>query len=109
MRKESTSCAFRVAVRSLHLPRGARRSNPEERVVLSAIITPVTIDAVMVNRVTERAAIERLIANARSGMSGAIVLQGEAGIGKTVLLDFAIGAATGLRVITVVGVEAEAA
>ncbi len=63
--------------------------------------------ASLVDRATERAAIEDLIAGVHTGQSGSLVLVGEAGIGKTVLVDFAISAAEALQVVRTVGVEAE--
>jgi DNA-binding CsgD family transcriptional regulator len=44
-------------------------------------------------RATERSAIDQLLADARAGRSGALVLRGEPGIGKTTLLDYAAAAA----------------
>ena len=41
------------------------------------------------------------------GHSGVLVLRGEAGIGKTVLLDYAVEAASGYRVARVTCVESE--
>ncbi|MER5784620.1 AAA family ATPase [Streptomyces mobaraensis] len=53
--------------------------------------------------------IDRLLADARQGRSGALLLRGEAGIGKSVLLDHAARAAreAGMRVLRGTGVEAE--
>ncbi|MET0883728.1 MAG: AAA family ATPase [Acidimicrobiales bacterium] len=65
------------------------------------------MSASLVDRVEERAAIESLIAGVRTGRSGALVLVGDAGIGKTVLIDFATGAADDLQVVRTIGVEAE--
>ncbi|WP_372509235.1 AAA family ATPase [Actinomadura madurae] len=48
------------------------------------------------------------MADAKSGRSGALVLRGEAGIGKTALLDYAESAAGGMRVLRVVGLDSEA-
>jgi DNA-binding CsgD family transcriptional regulator len=48
---------------------------------------------VLYGRATERAVIDRLLANARAGRSGALVVRGEAGVGKTALLDYAAAAA----------------
>ncbi|MEU4804905.1 LuxR C-terminal-related transcriptional regulator [Actinosynnema sp. NPDC023587] len=59
-------------------------------------------------RAGEQAAIGALLAAARAGRSGALVLRGEAGIGKSALLGWAAEAATGLRVLRVTGIEAEA-
>ncbi|WP_345046361.1 helix-turn-helix transcriptional regulator [Streptomyces rameus] len=55
-----------------------------------------------------RAAIADLIAAARSGRGGAVVVRGEAGIGKTTLLRHVLDAQVGLRVLWVNGAEFEA-
>jgi DNA-binding CsgD family transcriptional regulator len=55
----------------------------------------------------ECAVLERLLDGARAGRSGALVVQGEAGVGKTALLDYAIASAPDLRVLGAVGVESE--
>jgi DNA-binding CsgD family transcriptional regulator len=51
--------------------------------------------------------LDRLLDGARAGRSGALVVEGEAGVGKTALLDYAIGSASDLRVLGAVGVESE--
>ncbi|WP_405016018.1 LuxR C-terminal-related transcriptional regulator [Kitasatospora sp. NBC_00070] len=61
----------------------------------------------MRGRNTERDRIGRLLADARQGTSGVLLLHGEAGIGKTALLDWAAGRADGLRVLRVEGIESE--
>jgi DNA-binding CsgD family transcriptional regulator len=48
---------------------------------------------VLYGRATERAIIDRLLADACAGRSGALVVRGEAGVGKTALLDYATAAA----------------
>src|SRR6201994_2060274 len=53
------------------------------------------------------AVLDRLLDGARVGRSGVLVLEGEAGVGKTALLDYAIGSASDLRVLRAVGVESE--
>jgi len=59
-------------------------------------------------RVAEQVAIDGFLAGTREGRSGVVVLRGESGIGKTALLDYAAGAAGGLRVLRAAGVETEA-
>jgi len=44
----------------------------------------------LINRVSETATLEALLDAVRQGMSGALVLRGQAGIGKTALLERAI-------------------
>jgi DNA-binding CsgD family transcriptional regulator len=59
------------------------------------------------SRREECAALDRLLDGARAGRSEALVLKGEAGAGKTALLDYAIAAASDLRVLRAVRVESE--
>ncbi|MFI9157165.1 helix-turn-helix transcriptional regulator [Kitasatospora aureofaciens] len=57
----------------------------------------------------EQAAVDDLLAQARDGRSGVLLLRGEAGIGKTALLDDAVErAGKAFRVIRAAGVEYEA-
>ncbi|WP_245899874.1 helix-turn-helix transcriptional regulator [Nonomuraea indica] len=58
-------------------------------------------------RPEETATIDRLLQRARNGGSGALVLRGEAGIGKSALLDHAVETAADLRVIRGAGIESE--
>ncbi|NMO55275.1 helix-turn-helix transcriptional regulator [Actinoplanes sp. TBRC 11911] len=58
-------------------------------------------------RHAERAALDRLLAGVQTGRSGALVLRGEAGIGKSALLGYARSHAAGARVVRIAGVEAE--
>jgi len=48
---------------------------------------------VLHGRATERSVIDRLLVDARAGRSGVLVVRGEAGVGKTALLDYAAAAA----------------
>ena len=59
------------------------------------------------DRRDEGAALERLLEAARAGRSGALVVRGEAGIGKTALLNNAIESASDLQVARAEGVESE--
>ena len=58
-------------------------------------------------RRTERAALDRLLAEARAGQGRVLVLRGEAGAGKTALLDYLHEQASGFRVARAAGVESE--
>ena len=60
-------------------------------------------------RDAEQAAIDRLLTGARDGTSGAVVIRGEPGIGKTALLAYALEHAAGMAVLQVTGTEAESA
>jgi len=55
----------------------------------------------------ECALLDGLLAGARGGHSGVLVLRGEAGIGKTALLEHAVESASDLTVLRAVGVESE--
>ncbi|HKI22220.1 MAG TPA: AAA family ATPase [Gaiellaceae bacterium] len=55
----------------------------------------------------ESARIDEVIDAARRRRSGALVVRGEAGIGKTALMDAAVERAEGMRVLRALGVESE--
>jgi DNA-binding CsgD family transcriptional regulator len=55
----------------------------------------------------EREALERLLAGARAGLSSALVLRGEPGVGKTALLDYVFDHASGFQIARAGGVESE--
>jgi DNA-binding CsgD family transcriptional regulator len=59
-------------------------------------------------REAEQARILRLLEQAHRSRSGVLVLRGEAGVGKSALLEFAMSSATGMRLLRVTGVEPEA-
>jgi DNA-binding CsgD family transcriptional regulator len=63
---------------------------------------------VLVGRDRECARIDQLLEGALAGESEALVVRGEAGIGKTALLDYAATRADGMQLLTTSGVEAEA-
>src|SRR5690349_12819068 len=58
-------------------------------------------------RASECAQLDDLVAAIRRGESQSLVLRGEAGIGKTALLEYLIGSAPDLTVVRAVGVESE--
>jgi DNA-binding CsgD family transcriptional regulator len=62
----------------------------------------------LVGRERERHLIDGLMAAARIGQSGVLVLLGEVGIGKSSLLEEAAGSATGMRLLRATGTESEA-
>ena len=51
--------------------------------------------------------LDALIAGARMGASGALVVRGEAGVGKSALLDYLLAHASGCRIARAAGVESE--
>ncbi|HMD91083.1 MAG TPA: AAA family ATPase, partial [Trebonia sp.] len=69
---------------------------------------PAGSNAVLVGRPAECAVIASLLARAAEGFSGALVLRGEPGAGKTALLDYAAALlADGMRTCQLAGVESE--
>ena len=62
----------------------------------------------LVGRLDECARIDRLLGSARSGRGGALILRGEAGVGKTALVAYALEQCDGMTVVRTSGVESEA-
>ena len=62
---------------------------------------------VLHDRRSERQVLGRLLEGVRGGQSRVLVICGEPGAGKTALVQSAIGAASGFRVLRAVGVESE--
>src|SRR5687767_3085111 len=62
----------------------------------------------LIGRETETAGLGKLLDAARRGTSGALVVRGEAGIGKTALLEQAAATAGDFRVLRATGIESEA-
>jgi len=52
-------------------------------------------------------ALDRLLEDVRSGQSRVLVLRGEAGVGKTALLEYLVASASGCRIARAAGVESE--
>jgi DNA-binding NarL/FixJ family response regulator len=63
----------------------------------------------MTDRLSERAELDRLVDTVRAGESGALVVRGDPGVGKTALLDHLAGRASGsgCRVARAAGVQSE--
>jgi DNA-binding CsgD family transcriptional regulator len=61
----------------------------------------------LLGRRREQAVLERLLETAREGHGGVLVVHGEPGVGKTALLEYALGAAKDFRVVRTSGVEGE--
>jgi hypothetical protein len=61
----------------------------------------------LLGRGEERSRLDQILARARHGHSGALVIRGEPGVGKTVLLDYTQASAAGMQVIRVDAVETE--
>ena len=63
----------------------------------------------LLGRERECAVIDRVLAEAGDGAGGALVVRGEAGIGKSALLDYARQRAAPMAVLSAAGVEADGA
>lgn len=61
----------------------------------------------LIGRDSERQVIERLVAGARIGQGGVLVITGEPGVGKSTLLDHAAGCATAMGLLRAAGSEPE--
>jgi DNA-binding CsgD family transcriptional regulator len=62
----------------------------------------------LIGREREREQLDALLTEARLARSGVLVLRGSAGIGKTVLLDYAVQQANGFEVLQYTAVDSEA-
>jgi DNA-binding CsgD family transcriptional regulator len=61
----------------------------------------------LLGRERERGVLDRLLDDARGGRGGVLVVHGDAGVGKTALLEYAADAGRGFRIARTSGVEAE--
>lgn len=62
----------------------------------------------LLSRAEEQARVRQLLADARRGRSGVLVLHGEPGIGKSALLEKAVAEAAGMTVLRATAIEMEA-
>ncbi|MDX6722005.1 MAG: hypothetical protein QOD73_409, partial [Solirubrobacteraceae bacterium] len=74
---------------------------------MNQLVTGRRRTAPLRGRSQERALLDGLLAGARDGQSGVLVLRGEAGFGKTALLEHAVQSAPDFTVLRTGGVEAE--
>jgi DNA-binding NarL/FixJ family response regulator len=58
-------------------------------------------------RLSECEVLDRVLEDVRGGHSATLVVRGEAGVGKSALLEYAVAAASDLRVVRVAGVESD--
>jgi DNA-binding CsgD family transcriptional regulator len=63
----------------------------------------------LMDRYAEKQALHQVLDRVQAGMSGALVLRGEPGVGKSALLDYAVERAAGLQIVRTVAVESEMA
>src|ERR1700760_4747695 len=61
----------------------------------------------LLGRRREREVLDRLLGGAREGRGGVLVLHGEAGVGKSALLENTVEAADDFRIARIAGVEGE--
>src|ERR1700722_1801048 len=61
----------------------------------------------LIDRIEETARVNTPLDQVREGMSGALVLRGEAGIGKSAILNATVESARGLSVVRLEGIESE--
>jgi DNA-binding CsgD family transcriptional regulator/tetratricopeptide (TPR) repeat protein len=70
--------------------------------------SPIRQDAAgLVGRDAERSVLDGLLEDVRGGASRALVVRGEAGMGKTALLEYMAGQASDCRVVSVAAAQAE--
>ena len=67
----------------------------------------MTSESELQGRTVECAQLARLLASARAGASGALVVRGEAGVGKSALLEYLSSRASGCAIARAAGVESE--
>src|SRR5713101_7262496 len=73
-----------------------------------AKLSPVSRRATaLTGRRSERDVLDRLIEAVGAGESSALVVRGEAGVGKTALLEYLVEQAPGFRVVRAAGVQSE--
>src|SRR4030081_3891298 len=61
----------------------------------------------LLGREREREVLDRLLDGVRGGHGGVLAMRGDAGVGKTALLEYAVEAGRGFRIARTFGIEAE--
>jgi DNA-binding CsgD family transcriptional regulator len=74
---------------------------------MSGVSPPILASGGLLGRKREREVLDRLLDGVRGGRGGVLVAQGEAGVGKTALLEYAVEAAHEFRIARAGGVDAE--
>jgi DNA-binding CsgD family transcriptional regulator len=80
---------------------------PTIRYSVSRVSRGEDTGARLTGRHTERGVLDRLVASVRAGESRALVVHGEAGVGKTALLEYLAGQTSGCRVVRAAGIQSE--
>ena len=93
---------------SPHLPGETIPVNQERGDASTVRRVPPEGNSVLLGRELERGQADRVLEAAREGLSAVLVLQGEPGVGKTTLLNYAMESARDFDVVRVVGIESEA-
>jgi DNA-binding CsgD family transcriptional regulator len=81
--------------------------NLPQAVVPPPVLTGEVLKRRLCGRRSERAALDQLMADVRAGHSRVLVVRGEAGAGKTALLEYLLESAAGCRIARATGVESE--
>src|SRR4051812_30468856 len=91
------------------IPEGAFGAGRDRRPVMPGgwAVGRSYASARMMDRRDECRALDELLEGARSGRSAAVVVCGEAGIGKTVLLQYVLERSTGCKTVRAAGVQSE--
>ena len=75
---------------------------------MSGASSPVAFSGTrLLGREREGKVLDRLLDGARAGRGGVLVAHGEAGVGKTALLEYAVEAGQGFRIARTSGIEAD--
>ena len=101
--------ALVTMMRSGH--RGSRQGNPwhsGRSLALPLVFAVPYAEPVLVGRAGECRGIETLMADAAAGLTRCLVFEGDPGIGKTALLEYAAAAADGFCLLQTTGIESEA-